>query len=90
MKNQELIRHLKAKGYRRVTLETDSREPKTYYTYRRGLHINATGKPCLSTSCPRRKAWDWEDSPYVRPRTVRVSRQERIAPDCFSRACCRS
>lgn len=42
MKNQELIRHLKAKGYRRVTLETDGGEPKTYYTYRRGLHINAT------------------------------------------------
>lgn len=42
MTNQELTRLLRTKGYKRVTLETDSGEPKTYYTYRRGLHINAT------------------------------------------------
>lgn len=42
MTNQELTRLLRTKGYKRVTLETDNGEPKTYYTYRRGLHINAT------------------------------------------------
>lgn len=30
-------------GYRKVTLETDNGEPRTFYTYRGGLHINATG-----------------------------------------------
>lgn len=42
MKNPKLIKLLGTKGYKRVTLETDNGEPKTYYTYRRGLHINAT------------------------------------------------
>lgn len=42
MTNRELIRLLRTKGYKRVTLETDNGEPKTFYTYRRGLHINAT------------------------------------------------
>lgn len=42
MTNQELIRLLGTKGYRKVTLETDRGESKTFYTYRRGLHINAT------------------------------------------------
>lgn len=42
MTNQELIRLLAIKGYRKVTLETDRGESKTFYTYRRGLHINAT------------------------------------------------
>lgn len=43
MTNQELIKLLKMNGYRKVTLETDNGEPKTFYTYRGGLHINATG-----------------------------------------------
>ena len=43
MKNSELIKLLKTKGYKRVTLETDNGEPNTFYSYRRGLHINATG-----------------------------------------------
>lgn len=42
MTNRELIRLLRTKGYKRVTLETDNGTPKTFYTYRRGLHINAT------------------------------------------------
>lgn len=42
MTNQELIRLLKTKGYKRVALETDNGDPQTFYTYRRGLHINAT------------------------------------------------
>lgn len=42
MTNQELIRLLGTKGYRKVTLETDRGESKAFYTYRRGLHINAT------------------------------------------------
>lgn len=40
MTNQELIRLLGTKGYRKVTLETDRGESKAFYTYRRGLHIN--------------------------------------------------
>lgn len=43
MTNQELIKLLKMNGYRKVTLETDNGEPRTFYTYRGGLHINATG-----------------------------------------------
>ena len=43
MKNSELIKLLKTKGYKRVTLETDNGEPNTFYSYRRGLHVNATG-----------------------------------------------
>lgn len=42
MTNQELIKLLQAKGYRRTTLETANREPQTFYTYCSGLHINAT------------------------------------------------
>ena len=42
MTNQELIKLLRTKGYKRVTVETDNGEVKTFYTYRRGLHINAT------------------------------------------------
>lgn len=42
MTNQELIRLLVTKGYRKVSLETDRGESKTFYTYRCGLHINAT------------------------------------------------
>ncbi len=42
MTNQEVIMLLKTIGYRKVTVETDGREPKTFYTYRCGLHINAT------------------------------------------------
>lgn len=42
MTNQELIKLLRTKGYKRVTVETDNGEAKTFYTYRRGLHINAT------------------------------------------------
>jgi hypothetical protein len=42
MTSRELIRLLGTKGYRKVTLETDRGESKTFYTYRRGLHINAT------------------------------------------------
>lgn len=42
MTNRELIRLLGTRGYRKVTLETDRGESKTFYTYRRGLHINAT------------------------------------------------
>ena len=42
MSNQELIRLLSVKGYRKVTPETDSGESQTFYTYRGGLHINAT------------------------------------------------
>lgn len=44
MTNQELIRLLKANSYKRIVLDKDSGEPKTFYTYRRGLHINATDK----------------------------------------------
>lgn len=43
MTNQELIRLLKANNYKRIALDNDIREPKTFYTYRRGLHINASG-----------------------------------------------
>ena len=42
MTNRELIRLLGTRGYRKVTLETDRGESKTFYTYRRGLPINAT------------------------------------------------
>jgi len=42
MTNQELIKLLKMNGYRKVTLETDNGKPRTFYTYRGGLHINAT------------------------------------------------
>lgn len=42
MSNQELIKLLKMNGYRKVTLETDNGKPRTFYTYRGGLHINAT------------------------------------------------
>lgn len=42
MTNQELIKLLKTNGYKRVTVETDSGESRTFYTYRRGLHIIAT------------------------------------------------
>ena len=42
MTNRELIRLLRTKGYRKVTLETDRGEPKPFHTYRCGLHINAT------------------------------------------------
>lgn len=44
MTNQELIRLLKANSYKRIALDNDTGEPKTFYTYRRGLHINATDK----------------------------------------------
>ncbi len=44
MTNQELIRLLKANSYKRIVLDNDTGEPKTFYTYRRGLHINATDK----------------------------------------------
>ena len=42
MTNQKLIRLLGTKGYRKVSLETDRGASKTFYTYRCGLHINAT------------------------------------------------
>ena len=44
MTNQELIRLLKANSYKRIALDNDTGEPKTFYTYRRGLHIHATDK----------------------------------------------
>jgi len=55
MTNRKLIRLLRTKGYKRVTLETDNGEPKTFYTYRRGLHINAT-KNLSFHIVPHRKA----------------------------------
>lgn len=42
MKNQEIIKLLKSIGYERTAVNTDRRNAKTYYLYRRGLHINAT------------------------------------------------
>ena len=38
----ELIRLLKKFGYKRVDIDTDRRIPKTFYTYCKSLHINAT------------------------------------------------
>lgn len=38
-----LIKLLEVKGYRKVTLETDKGDPQTFYSYCRGLHINASG-----------------------------------------------
>lgn len=38
----KLMKLLGTKGYRQVTLETDKWESKTFYSYRSGLHINAT------------------------------------------------
>jgi len=37
MTNQELIKLLKANGYKRVTVETDSGEPGTFYAYCSGI-----------------------------------------------------
>lgn len=42
MTNKELIKLLRTKGYKKVTLETDKEESKTFYSYHRGLHINTT------------------------------------------------
>ena len=42
MTNKELTLFLKANGYKRMTIETDNGESKTFYIYQRGLHINAT------------------------------------------------
>ena len=38
----ELILLLKKFGYKRVDIDTDRRIPKTFYTYCKSLHINAT------------------------------------------------
>ena len=38
----DLIRLLKKFGYKRVDIDTDRRIPKTFYTYCKSLHINAT------------------------------------------------
>lgn len=38
----ELIRLLEKFGYKRVDMDENKRIPKTFYTYHRGLHINAT------------------------------------------------
>ncbi|MCS2442448.1 hypothetical protein NXX09_19860 [Bacteroides uniformis] len=89
MKNQELIRHLKAKGYRRVTLETDSREPKTYYTYRRGLHINATETLSFHIVPPSQSLGTGKVRHMCDQGRCGFPGQERIVPECFSRACCR-
>ena len=42
MSVSELIRLLKKYGYKRMDIDTDKGIPKTFYTYHRGLHINAT------------------------------------------------
>ena len=42
MTNREIIRELKCCGYRRVNIDTDRRAARTFYTYRRSLHINGT------------------------------------------------
>ncbi len=38
MTNQELTRLLKGNNYKRIALDNDIHEPKTFYIYRRGLH----------------------------------------------------
>ena len=43
MTNREIIRELKRRGNRRVEIDTDSGDAKTFYTDRGGLHINGTG-----------------------------------------------
>lgn len=42
MPTSELIWLLKKFGYKRVDIDTDRRIPKTFYTYCKSLHINAT------------------------------------------------
>ena len=42
MTNREIIRELKCCGYRRVNIDTDRRAARTFYSYRRSLHINGT------------------------------------------------
>lgn len=38
--NRELGRLLEHHGYKRMEIDTDRRIPKTFYVFRRGLHIN--------------------------------------------------
>lgn len=40
--NRELGRLLEHHGYKRMEIDTDRRIPKTFYVFRRGLHINAS------------------------------------------------
>lgn len=40
--NRELGRLLEHHGYKRMEIDTDRRTPKTFYVFRRGLHINAS------------------------------------------------
>ncbi len=40
--NRELVRLLEHHGYKRMEIDTDRRIPKTFYVFRRGLHINAS------------------------------------------------
>lgn len=42
MQVTELIRLLKKFGYKRVDIDTDRKIPKTFYTYRGEIHVNAT------------------------------------------------
>ena len=82
MTNRELIRLLGTRGYRKVTLETDRGESKTFYTYRRGLHINAT-KNLSFTSYPNPKVLGWGGLPSVRQKTEKAPNWEQTGRSCF-------
>ena len=87
MTNQELIRLLKANSYKRIALDNDTGEPKTFYTYRRGLHINATDKLSFHI-VPQSQSLGLGRFAICATGNGASSQWVRTVLNCFSHACC--
>ena len=70
-----------------MEIDTDRRIPKTFYVFRRGLHINAS-EDLSYHIVPQQDSFDWGVLRYALPKTVKAPSWELTVPGSFEALPC--